>query len=202
MVELQLSQVKIAQRNYDLEVFKPEVERKVKESFASLDDVRNQQAFRSYRDFFWRVGIDPTKTRPAAEALTRRILSGKSLPTINTLVDSYNLASVMTTIAIAAFDLNRISDSDLVMRVSRKGERFRGIGMETEIELRGVEVVIEDTKGKNLVAVYPYRDSDDSKVTADTTAVLLLMCGVPGIPLEKLEEAANVSKEYITRFSS
>ncbi len=175
------------------------MQQKVRESFSSAEQIRDQNVFRAYRDFFWRVGIDPTKTRPASEALTRRIIAGKSLPTINTLVDSYNLASVESFVAIAAFDVDLISE-DLFMRKAREGERFRGIGMQAEIELKGVEVIIEDLQSPKLIAVYPYRDSDDSKVTLQTKKVLLMMCCVPGVPQENLRHASALSKEFVERF--
>ncbi len=201
VIELQMNDLRIVDKNEILEAFKIQVQQKVRKSFNSMEQIRDQPIFRSYRDFFWRVGIDPTKTRPAGEALTRRIVSGKDLPTINTLVDSYNLASVMTSIAIAAFDLDTVSEEgDLFMRKAREGEEFKGIGMDSEMRLKGIEVVIEDMKSHRLIAIYPYRDSNDSKVTLETTKVLLMMCGVPGIPLERLEEATKLSKDYVKRF--
>ncbi len=146
------------------------------------------------------MGIDPTKTRPAGEALTRRILGGRDLPRINTAVDAYNLASVETSIAIAAFDLCTINEDALVMRKTARGECFHGIGMTSPDSLKGVELVIEDQRSKRLVAVYPYRDSDDSKVTLKTTGVLFMMCGVPGVDDSSLEEASRLTKEYVGRF--
>src|SRR5207245_9542815 len=83
---------------------------------------------RAYRDFFCRVGVDPTKVRPAAEALLRRVIQGKPFPRINALVDGYNLASAETRIALAAFDIANLR-GDLRMRRSRPGETFLGIGM-------------------------------------------------------------------------
>jgi DNA/RNA-binding domain of Phe-tRNA-synthetase-like protein len=200
VVELRIDDLRISDKNEELENFKTGIQQKVRDSFASLESIRDQPIFRAYRDFFWKVGIDPTKTRPAGEALTRRIVSGKELPTINTLVDSYNLASVMTSIAIAAFDLDTISETGLLMRKARREESFMGIGMEKEIVLKGIEVVIEDTKSNKLIAIYPYRDSDESKVTLKTRNVLLMMCGVPGINLERLKEASKLSSEYVERF--
>jgi len=199
VLEIKIDSLRIKDRDERLEAFKSQVQQKVRESFGSPEQIRDQIIFRAYRDFFWRVGIDPTKTRPASEALTRRIVAGKSLPTINTLVDSYNLASVETFVAIAAFDLDLISES-LFMRKARERERFRGIGMEAEIELKGVEVIIEDLGSRKPIAVYPYRDSDDSKVTLQTKKVLLMMCGVPGVPVENLREASISSKEFVERF--
>ncbi len=196
---LRIANLSIMERDPELESLKREIQDKVRKSFASLEEVRDQPIFRAYRDFFWRVGIDPTKTRPAGEALTRRVLSGRDLPAINTLVDSYNLASIQTSIAIAAFDLDRISEN-LLMRRSRSGESFLGIGMERTVALRGMEVVIEDRNSGRLIAVYPYRDSDDSKVTLETKNVLLLMCGVPGIDMKVLNQASKVTEEHVAKF--
>lgn len=196
VLELKMENLKVKEKDADLEAFKPLIQQKVREKFTSLDQIRDHGAFRAYRDFFWSVGIDPTKTRPASEALTRRIVAGKDLPTINTLVDAYNLASVESFIAIAAFDLDSLSSEDLFMRTAGKGEHFRGIGMDADLELKGIEIVIEDS-GK-LVAVYPYRDSDESKVSLQTRSALLLMRGVPGV--QNLHEASRLSQEYVGRF--
>ncbi|MDA4130872.1 MAG: phenylalanine--tRNA ligase beta subunit-related protein [Thaumarchaeota archaeon] len=202
VIELRIEGISVKERDESLEAFKPFVQQKVRGIFGSLEQIRDHSIFRTYRDFFWRVGIDPTKTRPASEALTRRIIGGKDLPTINTLVDAYNLASVETSVAIAAFDLGSISGTDLFMRKATMGERFLGIGMKSEMSLTGIEVVIEDLGTNRLIAIYPYRDSDDSKVTLQTREVLLMMCGVPGLPRETLVEAEKLSREFVTRFCS
>ena len=162
-----------------------------------LGSLKDEPILRAYRDFFWRVGIDPTKNRPAAEALIRRILQGKTIPCINTLVDSYNLVSIKTEIALAAFDAEKLK-GNLLMRFATEGEEFLGIGMEKPMRLQGIEIVVSDVE--KLVAIYPHRDADDTKITEETKNVLLLVCGVPGIREETLLDAARVAIEYITRF--
>jgi len=179
-----------------LESFKEEVIREVRDSY-DVESVKDEPAFRAYRDFFWKIKVDPTKSRPAAEALIRRVVSGKPLPRINTLVDAYNLASIKTEIAIAAFDADHLR-GDLTMRYAMEDERFLGIGMEKPLSLQGGEIVISDEE--KMVAIYPYRDAEGSKVTEATRNVLLLFCGVPGISLEKLHEAMRVASDFITRF--
>jgi len=200
VVELKMEGLEVENSDPALESFKREVQERTRERIASLDEVKDRPVFRAYRDFFGRVGIDPTKVRPAGEALTRRILGGRDLPTVNTVVDAYNVASVETSIAIAAFDLDAIDEESLLMRRAAKGEAFHGIGMTSPDSLTGVEVVIEDQKSHRLVAVYPYRDSDDSKVTERTRGVLFMMCGVPGIDELTLERARDLTREYVGRF--
>jgi len=188
--------VKVESSGANLQKFKEEVLGEVKQKY-SLESLKDVAIFRAYRDFFWKIGIDPTKIRPAAEALIRRILAGKPIPTINNVVDSYNLASIKTEIALAAFNRDELSSS-LFMRTAEKGERFLGIGMSEPMELNGGEIVISDKE--KLVAVYPYRDADKSKVSGTTKNLLILVCGVPGIDEQLLAEAGRIALDLVPRF--
>jgi len=188
--------VRVEKRADDLEEFKKKVIKKVKEKH-TIDSLKDEPIIRTYRDFFWKIGIDPTKIRPASEALIRRVLQGKSLPQINTVVDAYNLASTSSGVPIAAFDYRSL-EGNLLMRFARKDERFLGIGMKDPVILEGKEIVISDLK--KLIAIYPYRDSDETKIKEDTKDVLVMVCGAPGVGDDVLETAGNAVKEYITRF--
>jgi len=188
--------VGVRREHPELEHFKEEVIGRVRGRW-SLDELREHPFFRAYRDFFWRIDVDPTKTRPAAEALIRRILRGRTLPRINTLVDAYNLASVDTAVALAAFDEGGLV-GELLMREAKAGEEFLGIGMDRPKVLRGGEVVVAD--GEKLIAIYPYRDAEACKITEGTERALILVCGVPNIDDETLGQAGRVAFEYVTRF--
>lgn len=164
----------------------------------TLEQVRNDPVFRAYRDFFWSVGIDPTKTRPASEALVRRILAGKPLPMINTVVDTYNLASASSGVPIAAFDADLLN-GELSLRFARKGEEFLGIGMNTPIQLKENQVVMTDAAA--IIAIYPYRDSDATKVTTSTKNIHIVTCGVPKIEPEKVIDAYRICARYLEEFA-
>lgn len=191
-----MNDVKITSHNPELEKFKTQVFDETKKKW-NIDDLKDNSVFRYYRDFFWKVKVDPTKTRPASEALVRRILRGNPLPTINTLVDAYNIASVTTTIPFGAFDADKINGVP-IMREASPREEFHGIGMDNPLQLSGGEAVIQDDE--RLVAVYPYRDAEYSKVTTNTRNLVLLTCGVPGIGIAELENAEAVCVAYIARF--
>lgn len=186
----------ISRRDPVLEEYKEKVMREVVETW-SPEDLREHRVFRAYRDFFWSLDIDPTKIRPASEALIRRTLRGNPIPHINTFVDSYNLASMLTLIPLAAFDEDVLVGEPL-MRAAREGEKFRGIGMKRDIILDGGEVVIQDDE--KLIAIYPYRDADSSKITLNTENVFMLICGVPGIDAATLKKAETKTIEIVTRF--
>jgi len=193
---MRLEGAEVRPEDSELEEFKGKVMERIRGRWA-LEQLREHPIFRAYRDFFWRVGVDPTKTRPASEALIRRVLRGRSLPRINTFVDAYNLASMESAVPLAAFDMAGLS-GDLLMREANTGEKFLGIGMEKPVVLEGGEIVIED--GEKLVAIYPYRDAEVSKITVDTEDILMLVCGVPNVGSGVLENAERISLEYVIRF--
>jgi DNA/RNA-binding domain of Phe-tRNA-synthetase-like protein len=196
-LKLSFRDLSIQRLNPELESYKAEVAARASARW-TLNGLKEEPRFRAYRNFFWKVGVDPTKTRPASEALIRRVLKPGPLPTINTLVDSYNLASIEAAVPFGAFDLDQLSGS-VHMRAARKGEPFMGIGMEKPVTLAGGEPVVEDEE--KLIAVYPYRDADSSKVTEETRSLLLLTCGVPGVKLEELTAAESLCVRLIRRFN-
>jgi DNA/RNA-binding domain of Phe-tRNA-synthetase-like protein len=191
-----VNDVRVEESGSELQAFKAGVCEEVKQKY-TLESLKDVAIFRSYRDFFWKVGIDPTKIRPAAEALVRRVLAGKPIPMINNVVDSYNLASIKTEVALAAFNRDELKGR-LLMRAANKGEQFHGIGMTEPMELNGKEVVIVDQE--KLVAVYPYRDADRSKVSTAARNLLILVCGVPGVDEKTLNNAGQVALEFVTKF--
>jgi len=193
---IQIKDVKIHKKDDELEKIKLKVMKQVRKEY-NINLVKDQKTFRAYRDFFWKIGIDPTKIRPAAEALIRRILAGKTIPRINTLVDAYNLASIKSGIAVATFDTDKLY-VDLLMRFAKEGEQFCGIGMEKPLILKGGEIIISDNE--KLIAVYPYRDAEKTKVTEKTKNITIIVCGVPGISNELLSDASRVVIEYVTTF--
>jgi DNA/RNA-binding domain of Phe-tRNA-synthetase-like protein len=172
------------------------VEAELRSSY-SIDTVKDVRTLRMQRDFFWHMGVDPTKVRPASEALLRRIVLNKGLPRVSPLVDAYNLASVKTLLTFSAFDLARI-DPPLLVRFSREGEVVVLIGQRRK-KLTGKELVLTDSA--KVLCVYVHGDVDETKVTAATTDVLVVAYGIPGMPREELEEGLTVAANYILRFA-
>ncbi|MDD1678627.1 MAG: hypothetical protein LUO93_05535 [Methanomicrobiales archaeon] len=164
----------------------------------TLESVKNDPIFRAYRDFFWRVGVDPTKTRPASEALVRRVLIKGTLPRINTAVDAYNTASAQSGIPIAAFDADLLAGT-LTMRFGQVGETFRGIGIQKPIPLHPNQVILADAR--EIVAIYPYRDADSTRVTTETRNIHLVACGAPGINRDLVKATYERCARYLKEFT-
>lgn len=196
VVAPELHDVVVRPAHPGLEALKRRVAEKTRARRAVPEAVKDEPIFRAYLESFWKVGVDPTKTRPAGEALTRRVLAGKELPTINTLVDACNLAPLETSVAIAAFDTAQLHPGALVLRRARSGESFVGIGMAGPVDMAGSEVVIEDEGDRELVAMYPYLNAGRSKVTGATRSALLLICGAQTIEDGPLKSSLELCERW------
>jgi len=160
----------------------------------NVEGLKENPTVRAYRDFYWRLNIDPTKTRPSGEALLRRVLHGGELPTISTAVDAYNLASMKTIIPISGFDRDTLHPPFNV-RFAKNGEEFTGIGMKKPMALASNMLVLADTQ--RVLCIYPHRDADQTKITLKTKNILLVAYGAPSITHQQLEEAVKTALEYI-----
>ena len=163
----------------------------------SVERLREHPIIRAYRDFYWRLGIDPTKTRPSSEALLRRVLRTRTIPLINNVVDSGNFASLETLVPIGLYDIDRIK-GQLRLRLSREGEVFDPIGGSRELLSEGLPVLADDEK---IIHLYPHRDSRHTMIRPSTKNVLVVACGVPNVPSTLIREAASKTIEYILRFA-
>jgi len=152
-----------------------------------LESLKDDPIVRAYRDFYWRIGIDPTKTRPASEALLRRFLKNQSLPKINNVVDAGNIASLKTLVPLGLYDTNNISGK-LTLRFAKNGELFTDITGKTET-LQGNEIVLADNSG--ILHLFPHRDSQRTMINANTKRILIIGCGVPSVPRSRVDAAAE-----------
>lgn len=121
------------------------------------------------------LGKDPARYRGSAEALLRRLVSGKHFPNINCVVDIINLVSVESRLPIGLYDLANVQ-GDIVFRAGRTGETYKGIG-KFNLNLEDLPVFC-DAIGPHGS---PTSDSERTMVTALTknVAAILISFGGP-----------------------
>jgi len=192
-----INKVHMEKQNEQIQKLKDSVYKEVRAKY-NIETLKDHPKVRAYRDFYWKLDIDPTKTRPSGEALLRRVLHEDELPCISTVVDAYNLASMKTIIPISGFDKDRLNPPFQV-RFARNGEAFTGIGMSKPTSLTDKMLVLADEK--QVLCIYPHRDSDYTKITGQTRNVLIVGYGAPGITEEHLKEAVGTTLSYIKMVS-
>jgi DNA/RNA-binding domain of Phe-tRNA-synthetase-like protein len=120
------------------------------------------------------LGKDPARYRGSAEALLRRILSGKSFPQIGAVVDVINLVSVESRLPVGLYDLAKLQ-GDIVFRAGRAGETYKGIG-KYDLNLEGLPVFC-DAVGPHGS---PTSDSERAMVTPATKRIAAILVGFGG----------------------
>lgn len=159
-----------------------------------LEDINKFPPIQATRQAYKRLGKDPNRYRPSAEALRRRILRELPLYKIDTLVDIINLLSIQSGYSIGGFDAGKI-DGDLVLGVGREGEIYHGIGR-GELNIAGLPVYRDNQGGVGT----PTSDEERTKIDMNTGKLLMIINGYSG--KEGLQEALTYGVSLLTRYVS
>ena len=120
------------------------------------------------------LGKDPARYRGSAEALLRRLITGKSFPQINVVVDIINLVSVESRLPIGLYDLANVK-GDIIFRSGRRGETYKGIG-KYDLNLEGLPVFADEAGPHGS----PTSDSERTMVTTSTERVAAVIISFGG----------------------
>lgn len=141
----------------------------------------------SWRELYRSFGTKAGDYRPSAEALVRRCLKEEKLPRINNAVDLYNVVSVKHVIPMGGFDLDNV-EGDIYLRYSTGDETFIPLGPGKPEETYDGEVVYADDQ-RILTRRWNYRDADETKITEETSNLVMFLDASPEISVEKVKEA-------------
>lgn len=86
----------------------------------TTESLKELSGIAATRKVYRACGKDPSRYRPASESLIRRMLQGKELYQINTLVDLINLASIAYGYSIGGFDAGKFVGDKLTSVLARK----------------------------------------------------------------------------------
>ncbi len=193
---VKISGVQIQKTNTELQ----ELTKKVLQSLtvSTTEEVTALAPVQAYRKLLKATGTDFHSKRPSPEALLRRIVQGKNLYQINTAVDAYNLAVLETGIGLGGFDAAQLA-GEVQLRFSKENESMHLLGDEKPTLTREGQLVYADEE-KAITIDLNYRDIDATKITTDTTNILLYADGAPNLAEEDILAALQKGAEYIQQF--
>jgi DNA/RNA-binding domain of Phe-tRNA-synthetase-like protein len=79
-----------------------------------------------YRAVFKALGMDPSRYRPASEALIRRVLSGKDLGPVNSAVDVNNFFSLRHALPLGIYDAGKVN-GDVTIKLGTAEDEYEGL---------------------------------------------------------------------------
>ena len=155
----------------------------------TTETLKDQPSIAATRRVYKACGKDPSRYRPASEQLIRRMLQGKELYQIDTLVDLLNVASIAYGYSIGGFDADKFAGDTLTLGVGREGEPYEGIGRGT-LNIAGLPVYRDNQGGVGT----PTSDSERTKITLQTRHLVVLINGYDGNEARVLENARYIQE--------
>ena len=141
----------------------------------TTESLKELTSIAATRAIYKKCGKDPSRYRPASEALIRRMLQGKELYQKDTLVDLVNLASIAYGYSIGGFDADRFVGDTLTLGIGREGEPYEGIGRGM-LNIAGLPVYRDAEGGVGT----PTSDNERTKMTLQTRHLVVLINGYDG----------------------
>ncbi len=134
-----------------------------------IEEVTNDSLIKETRDGYKRLGKDPSHTRPACEALIRRVIKGIKLYSLGDLIDLGNILSVKTKRSVCVVDANKIA-GDVVIRIGCDGEYVDAINR-GQINAYNLPVYVDE------IGIFgsPTSDTIRTSVTIDTKQILVMI---------------------------
>ena len=160
----------------------------------TTESIKQQPIIAATREAYKRCGKDPSRYRPSAEALRRRLMRGLELYRIDTLVDLINLVSLRTGHSIGGFDADKIQGEQLELGIGKADESFEGIGR-GPLNIEGLPVYRDALGGIGT----PTSDHERTKMDGQTRHILAIINGYNGE--EGLQEAAEMTQDLLRKYA-
>jgi DNA/RNA-binding domain of Phe-tRNA-synthetase-like protein len=149
------------------------------------EGINSEPQIAAMRAAYKALGKDPSRYRGSAEALLRRVLSGKGLYQINSVVDVNNLVSLESLHPVGTYDLEKLT-MPIELRIGANGESYKGIGKDL-INIESLPVFADATGAFGS----PTSDSERAMVRLETQKILMIVFSFTGADrLERWMERA------------
>lgn len=151
-------------------------------------DISDEPVIQEFHRLHALVGGDKPELVPAPEALVKFVVQRGAYPTINTVVDAYNVISAEELLALGAHDLRTIA-GPLRLKFTTGHERFIPLGKPQPVPVpRGEYVYMDDT---DILCRLEVRQAEKSKIGLSTRDILLIIQGNAVVTDEALSAAAE-----------
>jgi DNA/RNA-binding domain of Phe-tRNA-synthetase-like protein len=169
----------------------------VRTRYASPHAVRLDPAVVCFQEILRKAGANPRKDQPSLERLLSLALKRADLPTINNLVDAYNLVSIRSSCSLGAHDLDQIT-LPVSLRLLTGRESFTALGRDAAEVVTPGDYGYVDAADRVLCRL-DVRQAEFSKVTSATVNALLIVEGTATHPPAALQQAVAEVIELVTR---
>ena len=159
----------------------------------TFEAIKEQPQIAATRRMYADCGKDPSRYRPSAEALMRRIVKGNDLYQINTMVDLVNLVSMRFGYSIGGFDADKVV-GNVVAGIGREGEPYNGIGR-GPLNIASLPVLRDAVSGFGT----PTSDEERTAMSLETSHFLMVVNAYDGPAL--LSELFGYTEQLLVKYA-
>lgn len=158
------------------------------------ESIKERPSIRATRAAYKAAGKDPSRYRPSCEQLARRVLQGKELYSIDTLVDLGNLVSLRSGYSVAVLDAEHIVGEEIALGIGQAEEPYEAIGRGS-LNIAALPVY-RDAEGAFAT---PTSDSVRTRCRPETRRVLVIINGYDG-DREAVEQATQEARQLLRQY--
>ena len=163
-----------------------------------VEEITNYPKINSWREAFRSLGIKPSEYRSSIEAMSRRVLRGNELPSINALVDIGNILSLRHLVPTGGHALDAIQ-SDISLRPADGSEEFIPFGSE-EMEHPDPDEFVFVEGNTVLTRRWSWRQANHSLTLPSTKIIEFNIDGLPPVSMDEVELVARDMFDLVGRF--
>lgn len=182
----------------------PEITEKLRSSEQNICSKMNTDTFKEHphiaamQEAHRRFGNNPNKFPPSVQALVKRILKGGQLPSINPLVDIYNIVSLSHVLCAGCEDLD-ICQGDIQLTYAIGTEDFTPLGETENDPPQEGEIVYKDDYGV-ICRKLNWREGGRTALTESTKNALLVLEALPPASVELLQNALDELETLVQQY--
>ena len=135
----------------------------------TTETIKSRSSIAATRAAYKACGKDPSRYRPASEQLSRRVLQGKGLYSVDTLVDLGNLVSIFSGYPTGLLDSDKIVGKSVELGIGRADEPYEGIGR-GRLNIEGLPVY------RDAVGAIASPTSDSTRTMLSPTSTFHYQC--------------------------
>ena len=161
----------------------------------TTETIKSRLSIAATRAAYKACGKDPSRYRPASEQLSRRVLQGKGLYSVDTLVDLGNLVSIFSGYPTGLLDADKIVGESVELGIGRVDEPYEGIGR-GRLNIEGLPVY-RDAVG---AIASPTSDSTRTMLSPTTQRLFFIINAYDGDE-QLLQESIDLALDLLKRYA-
>ena len=161
----------------------------------TTETIKSRSSIAATRAAYKACGKDPSRYRPASEQLSRRVLQGKGLYSVDTLVDLGNLVSIFSGYPTGLLDADKIVGTSVELGIGIADEPYEGIGR-GRLNIEGLPAY-RDAVG---AIASPTSDSTRTMLSPTTQRLFFIINAYDGDE-QLLQESIDLALDLLQRYA-